>query len=91
MTLHWLNAAFMVGILIPNKCTASVVAAFDPLTQGLAHLALSHVNAYVRLSQSDRTPFDVFEFLYSEGKDSFGRKTAQKSISLSRLEIMGRY
>ena len=23
--------------------------------------------AYVRLSQSDRTPYDVFEFLYGEG------------------------
>ena len=143
MTLHWLNAAFMVGILIPNKCAASVVAAFDrlyaelgpelfrklfpviltdrgtefsyptrieecedgtkrtrvffcdpmnsnqksqiernhelvreilpkgvsfdSLTQGQAYLALSHVNAYVRLSQSDRTPFEVFEFLYGEG------------------------
>ena len=27
----------------------------------------SHVNAYVRLAQGDRTPFEVFEFLYGEG------------------------
>jgi IS30 family transposase len=143
LTLHWLNAAFMVGILIPNKCAESVVAAFDRLydelgpelfkrlfpviltdrgtefshpsrieecedgtkrtrvffcdpmnsnqksqiernheivreilpkgasfdglAQDQAYLALSHVNAYVRLSQSDRTPYDVFEFLYGEG------------------------
>ena len=146
LTLHWLNAAFMVGILIPNKCAESVVAAFDRLheelgpelfgrlfpviltdrgtefsypsrieecedgtkrtrvffcdpmnsnqksqlernheivreilprgasfdglTQDRAYLALSHVNAYVRLSQSDRTPYDVFEFLYGEGTAS---------------------
>ena len=143
LTLHWLNAGFMVGILIPNKCAASVVAAFDALyaelghelftrlfpviltdrgtefsypsrieecedgtkrtrvffcdpmnsnqksqlernhelvreilpkgvsfdalTQEQAYLALSHVNAYVRYAQGDRTPFEVFEFLYGEG------------------------
>ena len=143
LTLHWLNAAFMVGILIPNKCAENVVAvfdrlyeelgpelfrrlfsviltdrgtefsypsrieecedgtkrtrvffcdpmnsnqksqlernhelvreilpkgaSFDGLTQDQAYLALSHVNAYVRLSQSNRTPYDVFEFLYGRG------------------------
>ena len=25
------------------------------------------LNAYVRLAQGDRTPFEVFEFLYGEG------------------------
>ena len=40
---------------------------FDTLTQEQAYLALSHVNAYVRLAQGDRTPFEVFEFLYGEG------------------------
>ena len=143
LTLHRLNAAFMVGILVPNKCAENVVAvfdrlyeelgpelfgrlfpviltdrgtefsypsrieecgdgtkrtrvffcdpmnsnqksqlernheivreilpkgaSFDGLTQDQARLALSHVNAYVRLPQSDRTPYDVFEFLYGEG------------------------
>ncbi|MGN0855226.1 MAG: transposase [Kiritimatiellia bacterium] len=143
LTLHWPDAAFMTGILIPNKCAANVVAVFDRLcdelglelfgrlfqviltdrgtefshpsrieacedgtkrtrvffcdpmnsnqksqiernheivreilpkgvsldglSQDQAYLALSHVNAYVRLSQSDRTPYDVFEFLYGEG------------------------
>ena len=143
LTLHWLNAGFMVGILIPNKCAENVVAvfdrlyaelgpelfaklfpviltdrgtefsypsrieecedgtrrtwvffcdpmnsnqksqlernhelvreilpkgvSFDALTQGQAYLALSHVNAYVRYAQGDRTPFEVFEFLYGEG------------------------
>ena len=143
LTLHWLNAAFMVGILIPNKCAENVVAvfdrlyeelgpelfgrlfpviltdrgtefsypsrieeredgtkrtrvffcdpmnsnqksqlernheivreilpkgvSFDQLTQEQANLAFSHVNAYVRYAQGDRTPYDVFEFLYGEG------------------------
>ena len=145
LTLHWLRAGFMVGILIPNKCAANVTAvfdrlheelgpelfaklfpviltdrgtefsnpsriefaddaktvrrtwvffcdpmnsnqksqlernheivreilpkgvSFDALTQEQAYLALSHVNAYVRLAQGDRTPFEVFEFLYGEG------------------------
>lgn len=143
LTLHWLNAGFMVGILIPNKCAESVAAvfdrlyaelgpelfarlfpviltdrgtefsnpsriefdkdgkrrtwvffcdpmnsnqksqiernheivreilpkgvSFDALTQEQAHLALSHVNAYVRYVQGNRTPFEVFEFLYGEG------------------------
>lgn len=40
---------------------------FDSLTQAQAYLALSHVNAYVRGSQGDRTPYEVFEFLYGSG------------------------
>ena len=143
LTLHWLNAGFMVGILIPNKCAAGVVAvfdrlyaelgpelfatlfpviltdrgtefsypsrieacedgtkrtrvffcdpmnsnqksqiernheivreilpkgvSFDTLTQEQAYLALSHVNAYVRYVNGNKTPYDVFEFLYGEG------------------------
>ena len=143
MTLHWLNAGFMIGILIPNKCAENVTAvfdrlyaelgpelfawlfpviltdrgtefsnpsriekcgdgtrrtwvffcdpmnsnqksqlernheivreilpkgvSFDTLTQEQAYLALSHVNAYVRYAQGDKTPYDVFEFLYGEG------------------------
>ena len=31
MTLHWLNAGFMVGILIPNKCAENVTAVSDRL------------------------------------------------------------
>jgi len=143
MTLHWLNAGFMIGILIPNKCAENVTdvfdrlygelgpelfaklfpviltdrgtefsnptrieltkddvrrtwvffcdpmnsnqksqlernhelvreilpkgVSFDALTQTQAYLALSHVNAYVRYAQGNRTPFEVFEFLYGEG------------------------
>ena len=143
LTLHWLNAGFMVGILIPNKCAENVTevfnrlyselgpelfaklfpviltdrgtefsnpsriestedeirrtwvffcdpmnsnqksqlernhelvreilpkgVSFDALTQKQAYLALSHVNAYVRYAQGNRTPFEVFEFLYGEG------------------------
>ena len=40
---------------------------FDTLTQDQAYLTLSHVNAYVRGSQGNRTPYDVFEFLYGAG------------------------
>ena len=40
---------------------------FDQLTQEQANLAFSHVNAYVRGAQGDKTPCDVFEFLYGEG------------------------
>jgi IS30 family transposase len=143
MTLHWLRAGFMIGILIPNKCAENVTAvfdglheelgpelfarlfpviltdrgtefsnpsriekrddgtrrtwvffcdpmnsnqksqlernhelvreilpkgvSFDPLTQAQASLALSHVNAYVRYVNGNKTPYDVFEFLYGEG------------------------
>ena len=40
---------------------------FDSLTQEQAYLVLSHVNAYIRYAQGDRTPYDVFEFLYGVG------------------------
>lgn len=40
---------------------------FDSLTQEQAHLALSHVNAYVRRAKGDKTPYEAFEFLYGEG------------------------
>ena len=44
---------------------------FDSLTQKQADLAFSHVNAYIRYVNGNRTPYDVFEFLY-------GRKMAEK-------------
>ena len=154
MTLHWLNAGFMVGILIPNKCAENVTAvfdrlyaelghelftklfqviltdrgtefsnpsrieftadgvrrtwvffcdpmnsnqksqiernheivreilpkgvSFDSLTQDKAHLALSHVNAYIRYVNGNRTPYDVFEFLYGAG-------TAEK-LHISKID-----
>ena len=40
---------------------------FDSLTQEQADLAFSHVNAYVRGTLDDKTPYEVFEFLYGEG------------------------
>ena len=40
---------------------------FDALAQEKINLAMSHVNAYIRQSQSDRTPYDVFEFIRGEG------------------------
>lgn len=38
LTLHWLNAGFMVGVLIPNKCAANVTAVFDRLHAELGPL-----------------------------------------------------
>ena len=40
---------------------------FDSLTQEQADLAFSHVNAYVRGTLDDKTPYEVFAFLYGEG------------------------
>ena len=40
---------------------------FDGLRQRDVDLAVAHVNAYVRQSQSDRTPREVFDFLYGAG------------------------
>ena len=40
---------------------------FDGLGQEDVDKAVAHVNAYVRQSQSDRTPREVFDFLYGEG------------------------
>ena len=147
LTLHWLNAGFMIGLHIPNKCAESVVTAFerlyeqlgeetfmklfqviltdrgtefsnpsriefsqkgirrtwvffcdpmnsnqksqlernhelvreilpkgvsfDTLTQKQSDLVFSHVNAYIRYVNGNRTPYDVFEFLY-------GQKMAEK-------------
>jgi|LFRM01.1.fsa_nt_gb IS30 family transposase len=143
LTIHFVESALMLGILIPNKCAANVVAVFDRLYSELGpelfarlfpviltdrgtefsnptrietapdgsrrtnvffcdpmnsnqksqiernhelvreilpksvsfdalgqehiDLAMSHVNAYIRQSQSDRTPYDVFEFIRGPG------------------------
>lgn len=37
LTIHWLQCAFMIGILIPNKCAASITAAFEKLYEELGH------------------------------------------------------
>ena len=37
---------------------------FDNLSQALVSLAMSHVNAYVRYVQSDKTPYEVFTMHY---------------------------
>ncbi len=39
---------------------------FDGLTQEQVSLAISHVNAYVRNVKADKTPYDLFAFLYGE-------------------------
>ena len=40
---------------------------FDDLRQEDVDLAVAHLNAYVRQSQSDRTPREVLDFIYGEG------------------------
>lgn len=39
---------------------------FDNLSQEQVSLAISHVNAYVRNVKADKTPYDLFAFLYGE-------------------------
>jgi IS30 family transposase len=44
---------------------------FDDLDQGKINEALSHINSYSRLALNDRTPFEIFSYLY--GEDILGR------------------
>jgi IS30 family transposase len=41
-------------------------SSFDHLAQGDIDLMMSHVNSYVRGNLNDRTPYDIFCFLYGE-------------------------
>jgi IS30 family transposase len=50
---------------------------FDELTQDDINLMMSHINSYVREKLNDKTPFDVFGFLY--GYDVL------KRLGLSRI------
>lgn len=38
----------------------------DPYTQEDISLMMDHINSYVRLSLGDKTPYEMFEFLYGE-------------------------
>jgi len=40
---------------------------FDKLNQDDINLMFSHINATPRLSLNDKTPFEVFEFIYGNG------------------------
>lgn len=40
---------------------------FDSLSQKKVDLMMSHINAYVRLSHDNKTPYDAFEYLYGKG------------------------
>ena len=53
---------------------------FDSLTQDQACLALSHVNAYVRYAQGNKTPYDVFE---SRPQSSTSRRSTRRRWSSS--------
>ena len=39
---------------------------FDNLTQDQVSLAMSHVNAYIRHVKAEKTPYEIFAFLYGE-------------------------
>ena len=41
-------------------------SSFDNLTQDDINLIMSHINSYSRAKLNDRTPFEVFSFLYGE-------------------------
>lgn len=41
-------------------------SSFDNLTQDAVNLIMSHINSYSRAKLNDRSPFDVFSFLYGE-------------------------
>lgn len=41
--------------------------AFDSLVQDDVSLMTSHINSYSRGKLGDRTPYDLFGFLYGEG------------------------
>lgn len=40
---------------------------FDGLTQRLLNLVLCHVNSYCRPARGDKSPIEVFEFIYGKG------------------------
>jgi len=42
-------------------------SSFDNLTQDDINLIMSHINSYSRAKLNDRSPFEVFSFLYGEG------------------------
>jgi IS30 family transposase len=42
-------------------------SSFDNLTQDNINLVMSHINSYSRAKLNDKSPFDVFSFLYGEG------------------------
>jgi len=59
-----LNHEFIRKILPKGK-------AFDALTQGDVNLMMSHINSYSREKLNDKSPFDMFEFLY--GYETLGK------------------
>ena len=55
---------------------------FDDLTQNRISLMMSHINSYKRASLGNRSPFEIFSFLYGEDKlNALLRLTCQKIIS----------
>lgn len=42
-------------------------SSFDNLTQDDINLIMSHINSYSRAKLNDKSPFEVFSFLYGEG------------------------
>lgn len=56
-------------------------SSFDHLTQDRVSLMMSHINSYKRASLGNRSPFEIFKFLYGEEKlNALLRLTCQKII-----------
>ena len=60
---------------------------FDGLTQRLLDLVLCHVNSYCRPARGDKSPIEVFEFIYVEGVAArLGlRRIPANEVTLTRL------
>ena len=55
---------------------------FDDLTQKEVSLMMSHINSYKRAALGNRSPFEIFSFLYGENKlNTLLHLTCQKIIS----------
>lgn len=62
-------------------------SSFDDLCQTDIDLLCSHINSYCRKSLGDRCPFDVFEFIYSQG---FLKKLGIKKVEADEILLTPR-
>jgi len=61
---------------------------FDNLTQEKVGLIMSHINSYSRESLGDKSPFEVFEFMYGkETLDKLLHLLCQRKISPSEIVL----
>ena len=55
--------------------------AFDDLTQSMVDLMMDNINSYARESLSNKSPYDMFSFLYGEN--------ILKKLGCSRIQPSG--